>query len=521
MKAAPFPERAHLSTTLVRDLVASLRHGDCIDRTVWDTTQAGFGLRLVRRKVGGSLALTWIARRRLPGVSAVRVVLGHASTLRAEDARKRAREALSAMDQGRDPREEANARRAAREARRVARLRTWAVVMRDYADKAPKSLRPETRRARNLVAAWIERASEAPAGHVYAGLAALARTPVIEVTDALVSAALDPILAIAPLTAPAGGPGSGDRSRGPMRSRASLLKLFRAARAAWAAEPSMSGRPNPFDTWRKAHHKQFEPPPPRETALNLRAGEDSPAARWLRALLEARQDPASATAADWVLMCLLWGSRAAETAALRWRDIVLNAAIPHAVFRADTTKTRRAVSRPIRSWACEILARRLEHARAQQLDGPDMPVFLSPAIVSAKQGMPISTAPRRLLAYLEQMAGERYTLHDLRRTVASGLFASGHALPSASLVLGHATASITAQYIVPEAPLSAMVPIYDAWEKQVRKAASLEASVDFPRDVLRMTPQQIATVDALRALAVAQGIDGDTLTAALQGPLNR
>jgi hypothetical protein len=102
------------------------------DRIVFDAALPGFGLRL---REGGKR--TWIVQYRV-GTKQRRVTLGTVETLNADEARKRAKSALSTVHLGHDPQLEKA------EARAESAITLGAIVERYLEERAAKRLKPKT-----------------------------------------------------------------------------------------------------------------------------------------------------------------------------------------------------------------------------------------------------------------------------------------------------------------------------------------------------------------------------------------
>jgi integrase len=101
------------------------------DEIFFDDVLSGFGVRL---REGGSRK--YIVHYRQAGIQR-RDTIGSTATLTLEEARKRARKILVAVDDGRDPRAE-------KESKRAASGLIFAAVMRDFLEACQTSLKPKT-----------------------------------------------------------------------------------------------------------------------------------------------------------------------------------------------------------------------------------------------------------------------------------------------------------------------------------------------------------------------------------------
>src|SRR5262245_56002393 len=113
------------------------------DAIYYDDDLPGFGLRI---REGGSR--NYVVRYRLGGAER-RFTIGSASALRLDDARKRARKALVAIDEGKDPTAE-------KAAKREAASLTLGAVAADYLEATASSHKPRSHVecTRHLNKAW-------------------------------------------------------------------------------------------------------------------------------------------------------------------------------------------------------------------------------------------------------------------------------------------------------------------------------------------------------------------------------
>lgn len=487
-----------------------------VDHTIWDSATPGFGLRVRRRDPGAPVRLIWVARARARGkLDSGRYGLGEHPAVGIAAARAECLRVLAALRNGQTPAEARAALRKQSEDAKAASESTWGWVMDAY-QTAPVSLLPEEQAAwqrryrdRALAAKWVCK---------HPSLANLASTPLLKLDVGVVQAAFDPLLKRAPISAT---PGKA-RQQGPGGSLSSLLKLARHCRHAWNDSKLPRPAANPFAAWFVA--TELPAVPPRQGALTMSGNTVAAAAsrRWLAALLDARECPATRTHADHLLLCLLWGSRERETALLTWADVLLDDDHPHIVFRASTTKTGRAALRPLLPWAREILVARLKLAKKDRAARPKDPVFWSP--VPTLRHRPVSAHASALLRDLDAaawpdprahgVARKRITAHDLRRTVAAGLYSQTLNLESVAMALGHASAeSVTTGYIAVIARLQAFASIYAAWERQLRRYLELPPLKSAAATPTQPVPLQL--VDGLVAIAAAQGLTVADLLAAL------
>lgn len=514
---APRPWKIAFTADLIQAWRASPPTAWPADTTVWDALTPGLGLRF-RRRPDGSAGWSWVVRHRPPGAEAARYPLQN----RAEflftlaEARKAAARAVSGLIDGLTPSAQRRQRRQAVLDAQALEAHTWAVVMRAYGPRSSDDhALDSTEKDRALAATWVERAPES-----CPGLQRLAKTSLAEVKIAAVGAAFAPLFRRAPETAPAGArPGGVVAPFGPLRSRASALKLLRHCRAAWNDATGPKADANPFAAWASKNRKAIRPPTPRSAYLLIDTDPTVPAAaaawRWLLALLAARQGP-ERTAADWMLLCLLWGARTGEVAALRWERVLTDDPVPQVLFDAPTTKTRVELRRPLAPWAAQILQER-RALRAAEQPSP----WVLPSPVPGTPG-PI-TACKALLRRLNRAAGPgtHFTPHDLRRTMSGGAYEAGLAsiesgLAAAGSALSHRPGSaVTPDYINRVVRLRALRSIYSTWEHRLRTFCGLPPLDGHP---LTLPPEHAAALTAVIAVAQSFGVQPSALAAWLTDP---
>jgi integrase len=180
----------------------------------------------------------------------------------------------------------------------------------------------------------------------------------------------------------------------------------------------------------------------------------------VRTLIERTRD--DRLHALWVLAATT-GMREAEMLALTWSDIDLDAASVRVAstlhringewkFRVPkTVMSKRSVPLPPVTVAAlrEHRRRQLEEQAALGVLGKAGMVFTTP------RGQPIHgpNLSKVLYAHLDRLALPRVTVHDLRHSAATVLYARGVPLPVISDMLGHSTIRVTAdlyRHRVPE-----------------------------------------------------------------------
>jgi len=348
-------------------------------------------------------------------------LMGTHPGLSLDDARKRARSWAAMIAEGKDPSEERRARVEAREAEKSRIGYTFGVAYEEFLgmrapDQEPGAKKDESHRDREKVAAMLKGSK-------------FWRTSMHTIDVADVDSLMKPLKTLAD-----GGPrphGWGPKTG---RSWSTVLKIWRHAQHAYRVMAQnrkiiASRDASPFALWLDAHPGFFPQQQPKDTHLNTTTTEGR---AWLMALwgLHApTHEPAvvggkvntkpgtikphHGVFVDYVLCLLLWGTRRAETASLRWTDVRFDEGV--IILRPEETKARRAHGVPLTPWAVEILQAR---QRDNALWRPDDPSpFVFPSRVRGKH---IDGVPG-LVTQLGEETGTRITAHDLRRTLATDM----------------------------------------------------------------------------------------------------
>ena len=192
---------------------------------------------------------------------------------------------------------------------------------------------------------------------------------------------------------------------------------------------------NPFDALKAGEHfrsrgqlaKDYE----RNGTRNPLSLKDGSVGRFLDALWQRRQTPNNQTAADYLLLTLLWGTRRGEAAALCWKDRIDPADYATCSWvdlKAKTvsfkdTKNRTEHKLPLAPSALKVLKQRHEDSATEV--PPSHRRWVFPARSKrAKQGHYLDS--KAILAGLREAVGlNQLRTHDLRRTfgrVAEPLF---------------------------------------------------------------------------------------------------
>lgn len=336
-------------------------------------------------------------RRKLNGKS-VRVTLGRFPDMTIDQARRKAREALSTLAEGINPVAEKRASRA--------RVMTLGEVFEDYIGSRGQALKPNTaadyRRVMNCyLSDWIER-------------------PMTDIGRDAVERRHRRI---------------SDRSPAQANYAMRLLRaLFNFAMARYEdgnGAPILTDNPTRRLSGVKAWHAIER----RQTVIKPH---QLPA--WWQAVSALDSDQATAKAAvvrDYLRFLLLTGLRRGEAARLRWVDIDLAAG----TFTIPDPKNRERHTLPLSDYLAELLRQRQAEA--------DRSPYVFPGGTPRKKGMGHIVEPRRWLQQVTRDSGVPFTLHDLRRTfatIAESLDISPYTLKR---LLNHKSgADVTAGYLI-------------------------------------------------------------------------
>lgn len=368
-----------------------------VDCVLWDHQLAGFGAR-----VRASGNRTWILRYRAgKGRHAPKrfIALGDVAVLSLAEARRIAREHLGTVATGRDPVAEGKA-----EAKQ-ARARLGPALDRYEADLARRRV---VKRAEVL--SLLRRELLRPLGNV----------PLAEIDRATLADRVNAVAA-------SGRPGAAAE----LKTRATVL-------LGWCVGEGLI-KSNRAAGWRRPRATRAELLEPHGRAL---ADHELPAF-WQAA--EASGDPIFAA---YLRFLLLTGQRRTETAAMRWQDLDLEAAVW--TIPAEITKSGRPHRVPLPREVVAILA--------------ELPVTTGP-VFAGRGGAVMSGWSKRLapVYVVTEAAGlPAWSLHDLRRTFRSGLAALGVDHVVAELMLGHTV------------PGGTLMPLYhraELWPERVEAAS--------------------------------------------------
>ncbi|MBD8527270.1 integrase family protein [Pseudomarimonas arenosa] len=416
---------------------------------VYDSERRGLYLRV------SSSGASWGVRRRLPGdggrAHALRRKLGDWPTMSVQVARQRAEAWLGLLADGQDPllMLEATAGQTRQALSEQKQTVGWAF------ERWMQHMKPTsaagTHVDRELVKQWM---ASSP----------LFARPCRAITMDDIEATFGPMFGYAsdqrdPVTKealyaepPTWGPQSLQEGGRPL---ASVWKAYRYAKAAWTWQIQSLLRvedvsASPFRAWQKG--KKWPKPPPRESRLDVRKGDDQ---AWMRALWAARFEGAdtSRVLADLLWLLSLWGTRIDEVAQAQWGD--WNREQDLLVVPVERTKTRRGFMVPLTAHTVEVLELRQAHLqRWKRPTGPTDFIF-----ASRVKGQPVKW-PYSFLRRLEALGMPKIRPHDLRRGVASDTarMTGQRGGMIVSMMLNHATpgtdvGQVTSDYLADKAEI--------------------------------------------------------------------
>lgn len=394
------------------------------DVSVWtltDTKQRG--LSAVVRK--GSV--TYYVSARNGGGKELELALGKRPTMTLDMARQRARSWAGKIADGIDPREERRKRLEARAAQEDRDTYTFGVAYQQFLDmRAPaqkeNAKKNESHRDREKIVRML---ADSP----------FWRTSMYDIDVMTVEGLMGPLKTFADGGKRPTDPDKKDRRWGPLKcSWSTVQKIWRHTQHAYRIMAQShkiipSRDASPFAMWLDAHPGFFPEQHPKESHLNTKSAQGR---GWLTGLLDlsgTTHDPVivggkvnwtqgaikphHGVFVDYLWCLLLWGTRRAETASLRWTDIRWDDEV--VILRPEVTKARRAHGVPLTPWSLEVLRAR---ERDNKLWRPDEP---SPFVFPSRtRGKHIDGASK-LIDQLGRETGTRITAHDLRRTLATDM----------------------------------------------------------------------------------------------------
>lgn len=353
---------------------------------LWDASMPGFGLRVTSKG-----ARTWVLMKRLQvgEKQLVRFTLGDYPLMPLADARKEAARFVEIIERGGDPREEKAAQLSEANAKR---RNTVEVVVSDFIDKyAKRNTKSWAQTAAVFQRHVLPRWSERP-------ITSISKRDLMDLLDDLIERDM-PIMA--------------------NRVLAHVRKLFN-----WCIERGI------IET---SPAIQVKAPAGKEGARERDLTAEEVAELW--PVFDGLGYPFG----PMFRLLLLLGQRRNEVAEMRWEDIDLEAAVW--TLPREMTKANRTHSLPLPAAAVEILAVVPRHA------GPY--VFTTTNGRAPVSGY--SRAKQRAEALANESRAKRdlaplpnWRLHDLRRTVATGMAGLGVPLDHIGRVLNHAPKGVTA-----------------------------------------------------------------------------
>lgn len=187
--------------------------------------------------------------------------------------------------------------------------------------------------------------------------------------------------------------------------------------------------------------------PRKESSRERVLTDDEVRALWLA----TAKEPAGIRAL--VRSLILLGQRRGETMTMRWQDIDLDAKIPVWTIPGAQRKGGRVHAVPLPPTMKEILSAR--QRKGEYVFG-DVPVW----------NVLRWWTPLRERALRSAGSAESYTMHDIRRTVRTGLARLGVASETAERVIGHKLAGLQAVYNVYDS-LTEKAAALTAWDAHV------------------------------------------------------
>lgn len=364
---------------------------------LWDSERPGLAVRVYP---SGRKVFTVLYRAGGGRAARLRwLTLGEVGALGLAEAREAAAVHLGAVAKGLDPASEK------REMRRRAQAKLEPAIKR-YGEELER--RKLVRRAETM--SMLHRELLAPLGNV--DLAALDRAKMVELVEAIERAGL---------------PG-----------KANDFRAKAGAFLNWAASSGLIPA-NPLTGWRRARRTRAQ-----RLEQAGRALEDAE----LPILWRAAEATEDVFFGAYVRLLLLTGQRRTETAAMRWRDVDLAGAVW--TLPAEVTKAGRVHRVPLPPVLVEVLRELPRYA------GTDL-------VFPGRHGRQMSgwtTRTAALRKVTDSNGMRRWTLHDLRRTVKTGLGRLGVDPQISELLLNHAIAD----------ELSATYDRGDHWRQRVEAA---------------------------------------------------
>ncbi|MBP2302493.1 tyrosine-type recombinase/integrase [Azospirillum picis] len=376
---------------------------------LWDLNMPGLGLRIAPDSAQGPGVKTWFVRYRFQGAQR-RLKLGLYPALQLSDAHKAAREVFKLIAAGTDPAAE-------KQAEPAQEADTFQQVAESFISRHVKvKNRPTTAKAveRTIMVELIKPWGKRP-------VQSITRRDVIELLDAIVDSGR-PVMA--------------------NRTLAAARKLFN-----WAIERDII-QASPCDRVK---------PPGNETERQRVLTDEE-----LRIIWRA-SGAVKGAFGGFVRICMLTAQRRSETAAMRWQDLDLDKGLW--TIPREVTKGDRAHEVPLSSLALEVLialprigdyvfpgreakAKESEPKAKPKVEGKPINGFTSAkARLDAQVLKELQTAAKKRGDDPDEVQPmDTWTIHDLRRTAATGMARLGVPRLVISKIENHAEGGVTKLY---------------------------------------------------------------------------
>lgn len=403
-------------------LSSSLREATGSTYVIYDTKLPGFGVRV------GATKKMFIVQKRF-GAKIVKRIVGRYGEIDVDSARQRAREMLLMIWKGEDPQAE-------REKKKQAQKWTIERLLDDYV--VAKRLQPRTvediNHAKSLLKAWLPRqVDEFTTGKAVALFQELSRHGEITAAEYLKNNGIRAKTAEDIADAKIRARYESLQKRGGSQAN----RVFRYLRAAFQYHVDVHHdgmRANPVRVL--SLQNLWNPTEPRDHTISLETDEIK---RWLNAVIDYRAK--HPTASDYLLLCILFGTRRRELARLRWEDVNFD----ENSLTLRKTKSGEDHTIPIGRVAGRILEKRRDEN--QEIGAPW--VFHSRNIDNATGEHMHLVSPGKHLKVITELSRVVFTMHDLRRTFATTL---NNKLRVSSITLAFAMnhakkSNVTQQYV--------------------------------------------------------------------------
>ena len=432
---------------LTPELVKAAKFPEAGDYTIRDSVTPGLAMRV------SPGSKSWIVRRKLRGKS-FRHVLGSFPTMTLDAARREAKKAIGAFEEGKHPTLEREARKVATNAEWLATRYTVGEMWDEYRNQ-PREQSPFSANYERD----FKRLETAMKGD------AIWSAPIAKLSDVEVLAAFKRVKV---------GAGKSKRATNGGKTTAnSFFRMLRSAAAYAIKRERIASGKNIFsialeNNWHTA----------RARARTLIGDADS-LRRWWEALDGLRHKAeadkrarGSAIIADYQALLLLWGGRKAETLSLRWDDVDFDEKTVR--FRETETKNRTLHLFPLTPLAESILLR-LRRLREAQGSASE---WVFPA---TKAGRKTKTKthimePAKTMREVARTAGVPFSTHDIRRTFSNLLASSagvGAEQVFVKMAMNHSVEDVTGKHYMDK--VNQLRPVYESLERVVLQRVGLAA----------------------------------------------